>query len=115
MKKVTFFIVTSAFLACTSGFAQPAPLYKDSTQPVSKRVADLLSRMTPEEKFWQLFMIPGDIQAGEEENYKNGIFGFQVSAAPKKGDAGAQMLDYGVADDAKALAAKINTIQKYFI
>ena len=119
MKKITFLIATLAFLtsilAPTAAFAQPAPLYKDSTQPITKRVADLLSRMTPEEKFWQLFMIPGDIPAGEEEKYKNGIFGFQVSAAAKKGDAGAQMLDYGVADDAKALAAKINAIQKYFV
>jgi beta-glucosidase len=119
MKKITFFIATAAFLASilapTAAFAQPAPLYKDSTQPIPKRVADLLSRMTPEEKFWQLFMIPGDIPAGEEEKYKNGIFGFQVSAAAKKGDAGAQMLDYGVADDAKTLAAKINAIQKYFV
>jgi len=119
MKKITFFIATAAFLASalapTSGFAQTIPLYKDSTQPITKRVADLLSRMTPEEKFWQLFMIPGDIPAGEEEKYKNGIFGFQVSAAAKKGDAGAQMLDYGVAEDAKALAAKINALQKYFV
>ena len=74
MKKITFFIATAAFLtsvlAPTAAFAQPAPLYKDSTQPITKRVADLLSRMTPEEKFWQLFMIPGDIPAGEEEKCK---------------------------------------------
>jgi hypothetical protein len=68
MKKITFFIATAAFLASalapTAGFAQSAPLYKDSTQPIPKRVADLLSRMTIEEKFWQLFMIPGDIPPG---------------------------------------------------
>lgn len=119
MKKITFFTLTVVFLvsalASTAGFAQSVPLYKDSTQPIPKRVADLLSRMTPEEKFWQLFMIPGDIPPGEEDKYKNGIFGFQVSATAKKGDAGAQMLDYGVADDAKALAAKINALQKYFV
>ncbi|MBK7107530.1 MAG: hypothetical protein IPH62_19865 [Ignavibacteriae bacterium] len=34
--------------------------------------------MTLEEKFWQLFMIPGDLSDGKEK-YKNGIFGFQVS------------------------------------
>ncbi len=92
-----------------------AAAYKDSTQPIEKRVGDLLSRMTDEEKFWQLFMIPGDIPAGEEDKYRNGLFGFQVSAAQKKGDAGAQMLDYGVSDDAAALAGKINTLQKYFV
>lgn len=110
------------FILCCYGFlyfsrvnAQSVPAYKDSTQPIEKRVRDLLSRMTDEEKFWQLFMIPGDIPAGEEDKYRNGLFGFQVSAAQKKGDAGAQMLDYGVSDDAAALAGKINALQKYFV
>ena len=29
--------------------------------PVASRVRDLLGRMTPEEKFWQLFMLPGSL------------------------------------------------------
>lgn len=57
--------------------------------------------MTAEEKFWQLFMIPGDLDNADSAQYKNGLFGFQVSAATK-GDAG-------------ALAKKINSIQKYFV
>ncbi len=108
-------VLAAVLLAGVPGWAQVVPVYKDSTQPVAKRVSDLLSRMTIEEKFWQLFMIPGDIPAGQENKYSNGIFGFQVSAASKKGDAGAQMLDYGVADDRGALAAKINAIQHYFV
>ena len=111
-----------SFVLCSFGllrvvplYGQSLPAYKDSTQPVEKRASDLLSRMTDEEKFWQLFMIPGDIPEGEEGKYRNGLFGFQVSAAQKKGDAGAQMLDYGVSDNAAALAAKINAIQKYFV
>src|ERR1700744_2001814 len=108
-------VLAAVLLAGVSGWGQVAPIYKDSTQPVAKRGSDLLSRMTIEEKFWQLFMIPGDIPAGQENRYSNGIFGFQVSAASKKGDAGAQMLDYGVADDRAALAAKINALQHYFI
>ena len=36
-------------------------LYRDATRPVAERVRDLLGRMTLEEKFWQLFMIPGDL------------------------------------------------------
>ena len=114
MKKIAI-VLAAILVARAPGFAQSIPVYKDSSQPIPQRVSDLLSKMTVEEKFWQLFMIPGDIPPGEEEKYRNGIFGFQVSAAAKKGDAGAQMLDYGVADDPRSLAEKINGIQKYFI
>jgi beta-glucosidase len=71
--------------------------------------------MTPEEKFWQLFMIPGAIENNNEEKYKNGIFGFQVSADSKNGDAAQQMLVYNATDDALTLAKKINGSQKYFV
>ena len=60
-------------------FAQiKAQLYKDSKLLVEARVKDLLSRMTPEEKFWQMFMIPGDLSQ-DKEKYKAGIFGFQLN------------------------------------
>ena len=93
-------------------WAQDLPLYKNPKAPVEQRVKDLLGRMTPEEKFWQLFMIPGEIKPGEEKKYVNGIFGFQVSAASQGGNASAQLLTYSATDDARALAAKINRIQK---
>ena len=89
--------------------------YKNASLPVEERVKDLLSRMTPEEKFWQLFMIPGEIGKGDEEKYKNGIFGFQVSAASSGGGAAQQMLHYGTSENALLLAKKINAIQKYFV
>lgn len=108
-------IILAMTVLSGAAFSQSLPLYKDSTQPVERRVSDLLSRMTPEEKFFQLFMIPGEIPAGKEDEYRNGLFGFQVRAAQKKGDAGAQMLDYGVKDDAKALRDKTNGIQHYFV
>ena len=79
---------------CNAAFSQSTPLYKDKSQPIEKRVQDLLSRMTQEEKFWQLFMIPGDLDNVDSLQYKNGIFGFQVSAAGK-GDAGGQILKIG--------------------
>ena len=94
-------------------YSQNQPLYKDPAQPVAKRVQDLLSRMTPEEKFWQLFMIPGDLDPADSTKYKNGLFGFQVSATAK-GDAGGQMLDYSKKEPADLLSRKINAIQKYF-
>jgi beta-glucosidase len=58
-------------------YGQTPPLpYKNSDLPVGERVEDLLSRMTSEEKFWQLYMIPGDLSIGKE-NLKNGICGLQ--------------------------------------
>lgn len=95
-------------------FSQSPVLYKDKSQPIEKRVQDLLSRMTPEEKFWQLFMIPGELDNADSSQYKKGIFGFQVSTITK-GDAGGQMLNYGTNENAIAMARKINAIQKYFV
>lgn len=94
----------------TNAFGQ---LYKDSTQPVEVRVKDLLNRMTTEEKFWQVFMVPsnGDTSGGQ---LKHGIFGLQLSAS-SQGDAGGQLLSYNTSDNAQALIRKINTTQSYFI
>lgn len=54
MRKLFFllFVIYSNLL-----FSQKLP-YKNPKLPVEERVNDLLSRMTLEEKFWQLFMIP---------------------------------------------------------
>jgi beta-glucosidase len=106
-----FFLLTGNY---GIAFSQGTLLYKDKLQPVEKRVQDLLGRMTSEEKFWQLFMIPGDLDNADSNQYKNGLFGFQVSAA-SKGDAVGQMLNYGTDENAEALALKINRIQKYFV
>jgi beta-glucosidase len=89
--------------------------YKNVSLTIEERVKDLLLRMTAEEKFWQLFMIPGEIGKGDEEKYMNGLFGFQVSAASKNGDAAQQLLNYSISENALSLAKKINGIQKYFI
>jgi len=77
--------------------ASETPRYKDPNAPVKARVKDLPARMTPEEKFRQLFMIPGDLGA-DPSRFRNGLFGFQISA--------------GGAEDA---AGKINAIQRYFL
>lgn len=108
----TFFLLLSFFVFDFT-FAQIPP-YKNPALPIKERVNDLLRRMTPEEKFWQLFMIPGDLDGGDSLQFKNGIFGFQVSAASKN-DAGGQMLNYSTTESALVLARKINSIQKYFV
>jgi len=91
-----------------------AQVYKDPKAPIEARVADLLSRMTPEEKFWQLFMIPGDLSIGKEK-LKNGIFGFQISAEGKTADATQQLLNYAPGASAAETAVKINEIQSFFL
>ena len=88
--------------------------YQNPDMPVEERVDDLLNRMTLKEKFWQMFMIPGDLSNGKEK-YKHGIFGFQVAAVGEQSEAAGQMLDYGPSGTAKQAAEKINRIQKYFV
>jgi beta-glucosidase len=117
MNKILFIVTLFLFAGITSDAQQTLP-YKNPQLPVEERVNDLLLRMTPEEKFWQLFMIPVPIAIGIDNadslQYKNGIFGFQVSAG-SKGDAGGQMLNYNTSENALVLATKINSIQKYFV
>ena len=56
-----------------------AQRYRNPDAPIAVRVKDLLSRMTVEEKFWQLFMLSTDLK-GNVENYGAGAFGFQLSS-----------------------------------
>lgn len=90
------------------------PKYKNPDITVDERVEDLLSRMTLEEKFWQLFMIPGDLSEGKEK-YKHGIFGFQLTAKGKSKNGAEQLLEYSTSGTAKETAELVNEIQKYFI
>jgi beta-glucosidase len=77
--------------------AQAPPPYKNAALPVADRVTDLIGRMTLEEKFWQLFMIPGDLD-DPAHDYSHGVFGLQISGT-----------------DARQHAERINAIQKYFV
>jgi beta-glucosidase len=80
--------------------------YKDPSQSIDVRVRDLLSHMTLEEKFWQLFMIPGDLDNAAND-YSHGIFGLQISTVH-----GAAETASGAA---RAHAERINAIQQYFV
>ena len=88
----------SVFRSISACARSGPPIYKDRSAPIDARVKDLLGRMTPEEKFWQLFMLPDDLDK-EPDRYKSGVFGLQT--ARKSGP-----------DEA---AAKINDIQRYFL
>jgi beta-glucosidase len=92
-------LLAGGIAACGRG---PAPEkaglpYRDPGLSIDRRVEDLLARMTPEEKFRQLFMVAGDLDAGREA-WKDGIFGLQVRSVA----------------DARGTAEKLNAIQKFF-
>ncbi|WP_230637796.1 glycoside hydrolase family 3 N-terminal domain-containing protein [Chryseobacterium sp. LC2016-29] len=112
--KFRFKIIAISLLSTIFITAQK-PLYKDPKQPIEARVQDLLKRMTPEEKFWQCFMIPGDLDNVPKGQYSHGIFGLQVSAGNQGGGVAGQLLKYNANEDAERLAKKINAIQKYFV
>lgn len=113
MNRKTLLLI--AFLPlCSSAWSQEgAPVYKNAKQPVEVRVQDLLKRMTPDEKFWQLFMIPGGLQ-GDMGRFGNGIFGLQVNTTATQKDAAGQLMNYGQQGGAVQMAREINQLQRFF-
>ncbi|MGB9006747.1 MAG: glycoside hydrolase family 3 N-terminal domain-containing protein, partial [Candidatus Aminicenantales bacterium] len=75
-----------------------AQLYKKADAPVEARVKDLLSRMTLEEKFWQLFMLSAPLD-NTVQKCANGAFGLQISSL----------------GSAACSAAGVNSIQRHFV
>ncbi|UII74772.1 glycoside hydrolase family 3 C-terminal domain-containing protein [Flagellimonas sp. HMM57] len=86
-------------------------IYKDASAPIEDRVEDLLSRMTIEEKFGQVFMVPYQSSEGLEK-YKDGVFGFQLNTSSS---ATQQILTYAEGGEAQQAAELANKVQKYFI
>ena len=80
--------------------------YRDARLTVDARVRDLAARMTPDEKFWQLYLSPGD-RDNPAHDYSHGAFGLQITlgtgAIPKGTSA------------ARYHASRINSIQHYFV
>ncbi len=91
-----------AALAALAAPAAPATAqpYRDAGVPVEARVQDLLARMTPAEKFWQLFMLAGGLEEGPDR-YADGAFGFQFQAGS---------LPAGVPP-----AARVDEVQRHFV
>ena len=94
-------------VALGSAVASAQLPYRDARLAVAERVRDLLGRMTLEEKFWQTFMIPGDLDDSTHD-YSNGAFGLQISVAPRGRVIQAR-------DAARAHAGRINAVQRYFV
>ncbi len=107
------FLILSVFplFVISATFGQP---YKNPDLPVEERVQDLLSRMTLEEKFWQLFMVPA-AQSDDLDKYKTGVFGFQIRTAGASTDVSQQMLDYIPGADAYETALEVNQTQRFFL
>ncbi|MEP3836186.1 MAG: glycoside hydrolase family 3 N-terminal domain-containing protein [Algibacter sp.] len=115
IKQVLTFVVLGGIISISLAFTtKKDPPYKNPKLPVEERVQDLLGRMTLEEKFWQMFMIPGDLSIGKDK-LKHGIFGFQISSKGKNDNAAEQIMDYGTAGTAETMANEINALQKYFL
>src|ERR1043165_4677151 len=108
-RSLKLLILSFTFLQVNS---QELPQYKNPALPVEQRVKDLLSRMTPEEKFWQLFMIPGDLDNAGPDQYKHGLFGFQVSAPAGTKTSKQALLSINTKQEAIAWAKRINSIQQ---
>ena len=92
-------------LPWTVGAAQnrAALPYRDPRRPVAERAADLLGRMTLQEKFWQLFMTPGSLDDSTHD-YSHGSFGLQIRVDPSPG-----------ANAARSHTERINRIQRHFV
>ncbi|HET7604007.1 MAG TPA: glycoside hydrolase family 3 N-terminal domain-containing protein, partial [Gemmatimonadales bacterium] len=87
-----------ALTAVQTASAQDTLPYRNPHLSTEVRARDLLRRMTLEEKFWQLYMTPGDL-TDTTTDHSHGVFGLQVPAA----------------SSASADAQRINTIQRYFV
>ncbi len=89
-------------------------LYRDASRSPADRAQDLLRRMTAEEKFWQLFMIPGD-RDNPAQDYSHGAYGLQVNmpAGQRAESARSDTLDPSAS--ARAHGARINALQRWFV
>ena len=112
--KPTNLLLFPIIILCSFTSVKEIPPYKNPALPVDERVKDLLGRMTIEEKFWQTYMMPGELDKGKDR-FSHGIFGFQVSTIGISNPELKQLLQYNPKLTAKEMAKKINEIQRYFV
>ena len=115
----TALVIALLLYAFSPGARADAPAgarlpYRDPALTVDVRLRDLMGRMTLEEKLWQLFMAPGDMER-DQAKLDKGIFGLQFNTAPAGGAAAAQILHYDPSGSAAAMAEKINAAQRFFV
>jgi len=78
MKRILGFIPVLLLLLTRQQEAtgKEVPVYKDSSFDIRTRALDLLRRMTPEEKFGQLFICDGSMEK-DSDLFRMGVFGMQ--------------------------------------
>ena len=100
------------------------PLYKNPAAPIARRVADLLSRMTLEEKAAQMVSIwqeKADKIQDADGNFdfkkakKNFGHGRGIGQIARPSDAGSKPTDAGVGKSPGGMAELTNAIQKFFV
>lgn len=91
--------------AQTEGVRAP---YRDARLTPDARAHDLLARMTPEEKFWQLYMSPGDTR-DDRALLVHGVYGLQLM--PEAADTA---LPLAPRERARRIADRVNRIQRFF-
>ena len=100
------------------------PVYQNPSAPVERRVADLLSRMTLEEKAAQMMCIWQEKSTKLQD--KNGDFdlkkarkhfghGRGIGQIARPSDAGSRPTDAGVGKGPRETAVLTNAIQKFFV
>ena len=87
--------------------------YQDRSLPIATRVLDLLGRMTPEEKFRQLFMVVGEV-GPDSARYANGIFGLQLDRGTNAQSATQQLIGGAQGTAGAPLLTRINASQRFF-
>jgi beta-glucosidase len=112
-RTLCIFILT-AFVLVAHAQEKAVPPYKNPKLPVEKRVKDLLSRMTLEEKLWQLFMGPPDPN-GKMDKLRHGIFGLQLATEAASNKISEQILRYESSGTARAAAERANAMQRFFV
>jgi beta-glucosidase len=100
-------------LCATLPLTAQRPAYQDPALSSARRAQDLLARMTIEEKFGQLYMLPGDL-APDSSRFRHGLFGLQIAARGDRRDAAAQLLERDPSGSAGEVARRINATQRWF-
>lgn len=98
---------------CGTAVARAQLPYQDRSLPIATRVQDLLGRMTPEEKFRQLFMVVGEV-GNDSARYRNGIFGLQLDRGTNAQSATQQLIGGAQGTAGTQLLERINASQRYF-
>ena len=98
MRRLLVAIAAPALMHVASPARAQGPAYRNAALPIETRVQDVLGRMTLEEKFWQLFMIPGG-REDPRHDYGRGVFGLQNRTTSS------------AAEDARLH----NALQRYFV